>query len=184
MPKGLVLWNPVNVPPRSQNFEKRLLASSSLSARPSVRPTGTTRLPQGGFQWNMKLLYSSIHKNLTWVTGTLHDDLCTFITRFCPIIVRMRNVWEACCTSNQNTRFMFNNNPPLPPKNCAIYEIMWKNMVKPDGRQATIRRVRTAWWITKATYTLRIRNSYCLSTAIKVTRTRINVTLNVNCLSC
>jgi len=36
----------------SQNHGKRLLASSCLSVRPSVRPHGTTRLPLEGFSWS------------------------------------------------------------------------------------------------------------------------------------
>jgi len=55
---------------------------------------------------------------------------------------------------------MFNNNPP--PKKSAIYEIMWKNMAAPDRPQATIRRVRTACWITKAAY---IYSGYVVLTA-------------------
>ena len=36
----------------------------------------------------------------------------------------------------------------------VVYEIMWKNIVEPDGLQLTImRRVRTACWIPKATNT-------------------------------
>jgi len=34
---------------RSQNWEKRVLASSRMSARPPVRPRGTTRLQMEGF---------------------------------------------------------------------------------------------------------------------------------------
>jgi hypothetical protein len=36
---------------------------------------------------------------------------------------------------NQNTHFMVNN---VSSENCAIYEIMWKNMVEPDRPQKTI----------------------------------------------
>ena len=110
------------------------------------------------------------------------SKILKLIMMFCSILVRMRYVSEASCTPNQNTHFMFNNTPPQK-KNCAIYEIMWKNMVEPDRPQATIWRVSTACWITKAAYTLRIRSSYCLSTATMVTRTRLNVTLHVHCLS-
>jgi len=39
-------------------------------------------------------------------------------------------------------------------ENRAGYEIMWKNIVKPDGSQMTIWRRRIAWWITKATNAL------------------------------
>jgi hypothetical protein len=45
-----------------------------------------------------------------------------------------------------------------------------------------IRRMRFAYWITKATDTVKICNTYCVSTTT-VTRTRLNVTLHVHCLS-
>jgi hypothetical protein len=38
---------------RSQNYEKRLLASSSVSVRPSVCPRGTTRFPLDGTSGNL-----------------------------------------------------------------------------------------------------------------------------------
>jgi len=47
-----------------------------------------------------------------------------------------------------------------------------------------IQRIRFACWITKATDTRsRVRNTYCFSTATLVTRTRLNVTIIVHCLS-
>jgi len=54
-------------------------------------------------------------------------------------------------------------------------------MAQPDRPQIDniIRRMRVTCWITKATYTLRICNTFCSSTAILVTRTR----LNVHCLT-
>jgi hypothetical protein len=53
----------------------------------------------------------------------------------------MRNVSDKRCRENQNTHCIFNN------------EIMWENMAEPDRLQVTIRRVRFACWITKATHT-------------------------------
>jgi hypothetical protein len=41
----------------------------------------------------------------------------------------------------------------LSPENRAVYEIMWKNKVDPDRPQITIRRMRIACWIPKATDT-------------------------------
>jgi len=38
-------------------------------------------------------------------------------------------------------------------ENCAIYEKMWKNIVKPDRPQLTVWRVNIAWWMPKATNT-------------------------------
>jgi hypothetical protein len=40
------------------------------------------------------------------------------------------------------------------PKNLAVYEIMWENIVEPRRPQMTIWRMRTACWIPKATNTL------------------------------
>jgi hypothetical protein len=52
------------------------------------------------------------------------------------------------CTENQNKHFMFNN---FFPENCTVYEIMWKNMAEPDRPHTTLRRMRLACWLTKAT---------------------------------
>jgi hypothetical protein len=38
-------------------------------------------------------------------------------------------------------------------ENCAVFEIMWENMVKPGRPQMTIWRSRIACWIPKATDT-------------------------------
>jgi hypothetical protein len=68
-------------------------------------------------------------------------------------------------------------------RNRAVYEITWKNMLR--TRQATddrVRRMRIACWITKATYTLKMCNTYCFSTVTVVTRTRLSM-LYVHCLS-
>jgi hypothetical protein len=48
------------------------------------------------------------------------------------------------------TRIMFNNFVD----SIAVYELMWRNIVeKPDSPQMTMRRMRIACWITKATDT-------------------------------
>jgi hypothetical protein len=46
----------------------------------------------------------------------------------------MINVSGRSCNENANTHFMFSN---PPPENCAIYEIMWENMVEPDRPHMT-----------------------------------------------
>jgi len=38
--------------------------------------------------------------------------------------------------------------------NHAVYEIVWKNFVEPSRPQMTIRRMRIAYWVRKATNTL------------------------------
>jgi hypothetical protein len=66
---------------------------------------------------------------------------------------------------------------------------LWRNVEKCCRAGQTTddnitRRMRTSCWISKATdYTLRIGNNLCFSTKTMVTRTRLNVTLYVDCLS-
>jgi hypothetical protein len=52
-------------------------------------------------------------------------------------------------------------------------------MVQPDRPQMTIWRMRFACWITKATDTVRICNTYCFTTA-----TMVRLTLYVHCIAC
>jgi hypothetical protein len=69
------------------------------------------------------------------------------------ILSRMGNIWDRSCRECQNTNFVFNKFLYL--KNRAVYEIMWKNVVR--VRQTTddniIQRMRFACWITKVTDT-------------------------------
>ena len=44
--------------------------------------------------------------------------------------------------------------------------------------------MRFAYWITRVTNTLRICNTYRFSTATMVSRTRLNITLYIHCLTC
>jgi hypothetical protein len=48
-----------------------------------------------------------IHYNLTRITGTLHEDLHTFISRL--ILLRVRNVSNKSCRENQNIRIILSN---------------------------------------------------------------------------
>ena len=66
----------------------------------------------------------------------------------------------------------------------GLWDNVNKNTVQPEKPKKTIWRMRYACWITKAThtYTLRMCNTYCFSTATM--RKRRNVTLYVHCLSC
>ena len=69
------------------------------------------------------------------------------------VLLRVNNVSDKTCRENQNTHFMFNNF--YFSENRAVYEIMWKKYC--TARQSTddntIRRMRIACWITKATDT-------------------------------
>jgi hypothetical protein len=41
----------------------------------------------------------------------------------------------------------------FPPENCAIYEIVWRNIVEPGRLQMTVWHMRIACWVPKATNT-------------------------------
>ena len=75
----------------------------------------------------------------------------------------MRNVWDKSCRGDQNTHFVCNNFPP-PPKIVPL----WDNVEKycRGGRpQMTISRMPIACWISKATDTFTMRNTYCFFSA-------------------
>jgi hypothetical protein len=117
---------------------------------------------------------------MTRITETVHEDKYSFLITSRSVLIRMRNVSEKSCRENQNTNFML----LLFFVNHAVYEIKWKHIVQPDRLQMIIRRICIAFWIPKATNTLRISNAHCFSTATMVARTRLIVTLCVLCLSC
>jgi hypothetical protein len=53
------------------------------------------------------------------------------------ILLRMRNVLDKHCRENQNAYCIFNNFFFF--ENVAVYEIMSKSMVEPEGPQMTSR---------------------------------------------
>jgi len=59
----------------------------------------------------------------------------------------MKNVSNKSCRENQNTLSMFNN---FFFGNFTVYEIFWKNIVKPYMPRVTIWRMRIACWITES----------------------------------
>jgi hypothetical protein len=87
--------------------------------------------------------------NLTRITDTLREDVSTFVTISRRIPLRMKNVSYKSYRGNQNTHFMLCN---FFFEIRAAFEIMWKNVVKPDRPpdDRIIRRIRFACWITKA----------------------------------
>jgi hypothetical protein len=79
------------------------------------------------------------------ITGTLPEDLCTFMIISCLIHLRQMFYSKSKHTFYvQLFFFVFI---------CVIDEITWKNMVEPDRPHMTIWCVCIACWITKATNT-------------------------------
>ena len=123
-----------------QNCEKRPPASSC----PSVRPPQTTRFPLDGFSWNFVFEYFSkirwkkfqFHWNLIRITGTLHENLRTFLIISHSVPRKMRNVSDKLCRENQNIHLVVSIFFPL--ENRTIYEIMWKNTLESVSPQMSL----------------------------------------------
>ena len=73
------------------------------------------------------------HGNLTRVTGTLHEYLCTFVALSLGIHLRMGNLADKNCRENRITHFLFNNFS----ENRTVYD-MWKNMLESRRQRMTI----------------------------------------------
>jgi hypothetical protein len=67
------------------------------------------------------------------------------------VLLKMRNVLHKSCKENPNTHFIFSNFFFF--ENRAVCEIRWKNIVVPGRPQISIRLMRIACWIPKATNT-------------------------------
>jgi hypothetical protein len=72
---------------------------------------------------------------MTRITGTLHEDLCTFVIISRWILLRIRNFSDKI-VEKIKTHILCSIN--FFPENRALYEIMWKNVVEPDRPQMTI----------------------------------------------
>jgi hypothetical protein len=107
------------------------------------------------------------------------------IYRWIPL--KMRNISDNSCRENQNTHFMFNK---WSGKSSCLWDNVEKYGTARQARDDSImwRRRRSdlhAGWLRQLyRHTLIIFNTYCFSMARMVTRTRLNVTLYVHCLSC
>ena len=114
------------------------------------------------------------------MTGTLHEDQYTFLIISRSVFVRMRNVSENY-RGNQNTHFMFSN---FFSKGVPFMRYCRKIL-----SSGTRHRSQCGACALRAGY-LRLQthsqnsNTCCFSATKIVSRTRLNVTLFVHCLSC
>ena len=86
------------------------------------------------------------------MTGTLHEDLCTFmiILNLAKFFLELE-MFQTKLLQKIKTHFVFNS---FFSENRTDYEIMWKNFkVGQTTDDNIIRRMRFACWITKATNT-------------------------------
>jgi hypothetical protein len=125
--------------------EKRPLGSSKLPVRPSIRPRAWNNpAPTGrnSMELDIWIYFENPSRklkfdwSLTKITGTLHEDSCTS-TSIIPPRLSSENKkcfrWKLQRKSKQILYSIY-----FFPKNISAYEIMWKNMVVPDGSHITI----------------------------------------------
>jgi hypothetical protein len=129
---------------RSQNCEKRLLASSRLSVCPHA-----TRLPKNEFSWKsifalskkLVLIIKIQRQHVLYMKTTVHlwEYLAQFFLEwemFQTKVVEKIKTHISCSITLSRSR--------------AVYEIMWKNTSDLDRPQMITLRMRIACWIPKA----------------------------------
>jgi len=91
-----------------KTYRVRRVHKTPSSCR-SVRPHRTTRLPLDGFSWNwyLSIFFENLSRkfkflyNMTKITVTLHEELCTPMITFRSITFIMRNVSDKSCRGNK-----------------------------------------------------------------------------------
>ena len=116
---------------------------------------------------------------MTRITVTLHEDKHTFLS-LSHLVLRMRNV--AYKRKNQNAHFAFNNFFS-PRKSCSLWDNVEKYRRAGQAADESVAYADSMLDTRGYKHTLGICNVYCFSTATMVARSRVNVTLYVNCLA-
>ena len=135
-----------------------------------------------------------LRKSVQKILGSLKSDRNNGYFTWRPIyifdhisVLLKWEMFQANVLEESKPRFMWITSPPptLRRKSSRLWDT-----VKKCGRAGQamgdniIWHMRVACWITKATNTLRVCNTYCFSTATIVARTHLNVTLYVHCMYC
>ena len=100
----------------------RLVYKIAISFLMSLSPSVSVRMQQFDSHWTDfdETWYLSFffrkyvekikfHWNPVRITGTLREDIFTFVTFFRRSLLRMRNFLNKSCRENQNTHFVFYN---------------------------------------------------------------------------
>ena len=134
-----------------------------------------------GFFENLPIKFK-FHLNRIRLTGTLHEDQCTFFKSYLAHFFLEWEMFQTNLVEKMKTPILFR--VTFFRKSCRLWDNLKKKIVERGGPQ--IWRMRVACCIPKATNThaLRFCNTHCFSTATVVAWTPVNVTLNVHWLSC
>ena len=165
----------------------RKISKSDYSLRdvsPSVRPS--VRMEQLGSLWTdfheisyLRVFRKSVEKIQVSLKSDKNNEYFTWwpTSLIIPrsMLLRMRKVLDNSRRDDRNTHLVFNN---FLFENHAVWYTVEKNIVEPGSLQMTIWCMRISCWIAKVTNT---HSEYVIHTAL--TRTCLNVTLYVHCLS-
>jgi hypothetical protein len=130
------------------NCEKRLLDSSYLSVRLSVRmEQPVSHWPDFYEIWLLSISRKPagkyiFHENFIRITGTLHEDQYSFMIISRSLLLKTINVSDKRCRRKKHILcsiiFFF--------RKSFLYEITWKNIVEPDRTQMTIWLILCSWY--------------------------------------
>jgi len=109
------------------------------------------------FLENMSKVFK-FFKNLTSLTGTLHEGQYRGLIISRSVLRRMRNISHRRCRENQNTHFVSKNFS----QNRDVYGMMWKSSVERCRPQMTIWRKHIACLMIWATNTYTQETQYSL----------------------
>jgi len=94
--------------------------------------------------WKFKFQYN------TRISDTLHEDQYTFLIKSRSVLIEGEMFQTEVEEKIKHTHFIFSN---FFVENLAVYEVTWENTVAPNRPQMTIRCMRIACCVTKATNT-------------------------------
>jgi hypothetical protein len=115
---------------------------------------------------------TKFHQFLTWKTGTLREDLCTFMIISRSFLFIMRNVSDRNCRETQNREFILNY---VFRKSSRLWDNM-ENRLDLYSPQMRIWRMRIACWLTNAT-THTHTHARSLSLSLSLSLSQYDVTL-------
>jgi hypothetical protein len=98
------------------------------------------------------------------------------------VLLEMGNVSNKSCKENRNMRFTFKNF--FFRKSCLLCDNVEKYCGVGQGTDYNMAHARCMLDDKDYKHTLRMRNTYCLSTATMAEWTRLSVTLYVHCMCC
>ena len=166
------------------------MQNATLSLIMSVRPSLWNNSAPTGRIFMKPVILRIFQKSVERIQISLKSDknsgyfrgLCTFMIISRRILLKVTYLRQNC-RENQNTQYVFSNSF------LKIMPLMRQcEKTRCKARHATddniIRHIHFADFKTKATHTLRIRNTCCFSTATVFTRVRLHFMLYVHCLSC